>query len=113
MIQGLVNKSNYIYHIPDRIRYISKGAFEDCSGISEITIPKFVRNIGYFAFKNCTALESITCLNSMSPTIGLETFYNNKENGTLYIPQGAEGYDSGYWKSQLLDKGWIIEYIKE
>ena len=52
---------------------ISPSAFENCSGLSSITIPNSVNTIGNEAFKDCTELTSITIPNSVN-TIGNETF---------------------------------------
>jgi hypothetical protein len=52
-----------------------------------------------------------------APTIQSNTFSNigtSVPSGTpkvLRVPEGAEGYDSGYWKSTLLDKGYTLEYV--
>ena len=39
-----------------------------------------------------------------------------KNQGTpkvLRVPEGATGYDSGDWKTYVLNKGYTLEYITE
>jgi len=48
--------------IPDdgSVTSIGDGAFSDCDGLEEITIPGCVRSIGQLAFYKCDALRSVT-----------------------------------------------------
>ena len=102
--------------IPESVTSIGESAFDRCWGLTEIVIPNSVKTIGYEGFYLCTGLksvtigsgvttieerafyecrgvESITSLASTAPSIESYTFYNVKTNGTLYMPQGATGYD--------------------
>ena len=38
---------------------IAKGAFEDCTQITSVTIPDCLKFIGSHAFRNCTKLKSV------------------------------------------------------
>jgi len=46
--------------IPDGVKSICGKAFEECSGITNVSIPDSVAYIGWGAFRNCTGLESLT-----------------------------------------------------
>ena len=49
-----------------KVTIIRGGAFEDCSGLTSITIPNTVTSIDPYAFKNCSGLTSITIPNSVT-----------------------------------------------
>lgn len=51
----------------------NEGAFKDCAGITEITIPNTIVIIGDSAFMNCTGLKSITIPDSVT-SIGTYAF---------------------------------------
>ena len=44
----------------------NKGAFQNCSGITEITIPNTITTIGSHAFQKCTGLKTVTIPNSVT-----------------------------------------------
>ena len=84
---------------------IGDNAFENCGGLTSVTIPNSVTTIGYKAFWNCDGLNSVTIPNSVT-TIGLYAFWgckgliginvdgNNKEyssiDGVLYNKDVSE-----------------------
>ena len=48
------------------VAYIDGFAFENCTGLTEITIPDSVTVIGGYAFQYCTELTSVTFGNSVT-----------------------------------------------
>lgn len=48
------------YEIPDYVNIIDKGAFEDCSGLTSLTIKHGTTVIGLAAFRGCSGLTSLT-----------------------------------------------------
>ena len=60
------SKSGDYYNIPDTVKTISSGAFEDCDGLKEITIPNSVTSIGARAFDDCSNLRSMTIPDSVT-----------------------------------------------
>ena len=74
--------------IPNSVTSIGEWAFSGCSGLTSITIPNSVTSIGGGAFYGCTGLKSITIPNSVT-SIGNDAFsgtawYNNQPDGVVY-----------------------------
>ncbi len=72
--------------IPNRVTTIGNSAFEDCSGLTNITIGNSVTAIGDYAFRGCSGLTSVAIPNSVT-SIGDGAFggcnllkYNVKNN---------------------------------
>ena len=70
--------------IPEEVTYMNRTrkvtsigswAFEDCSGLTSVTIPNSVTSIGESAFYYCSSLTSVTIPNSVT-SIGNYAFYN-------------------------------------
>ena len=59
--------------IPDSVTYIGSHAFEGCSGLTNVTIPDSVTSIGDFAFSGCSGLTSVTIPDSVA-RIGFSAF---------------------------------------
>ena len=64
-----------VVNIPEEVTYMGRTrkvtsigyrAFEDCSGLTSVTIPNSVTSIGYRAFYNCYGLTSVTIPNSVT-----------------------------------------------
>ena len=57
---------------------LNKGAFCDCNGLTNITIPKIINTISISAFKGCKGLESIEVENG-------NTIYRSEGNCLIKI----------------------------
>ena len=66
-------KRSVIDNLPSYLEYTGMYAFNDCSALKTITIPKGVVSIGEFCFNNCDSLESIA-LPSTVASIGVGAF---------------------------------------
>ena len=62
------------YVIPNTVKNINHGTFDDCNKITSIEIPNSVISIGDFAFSNCKNLTSVIIPSSVT-SIG--SFYTN------------------------------------
>ena len=76
----------------DKVKDIDKMAFYGCTGLTSITLGKSVTSIGWRAFEDCTSLTSINMSDNITST-DISAFHNtgyyndksNWENGVLYI----------------------------
>ena len=98
---GVTYRVSYKYTgevvIPESITYkntvysvtsIGSSAFNECSGLTSITIPNSVTSIGYNAFDGCTRLANITIPNSVT-TIRDNAFQNCKSLTSITIPNSV------------------------
>lgn len=114
------NYGTYIYKFDfskTKITVLNSDMFVEDSGLQEILLPHTLTSIGSNVCKNCSSLRRITCLSMVAPTLSTSSFTNMSTWSSLSnllelcVPKGATGYDTGEWKTQLLDKGWKLKYI--
>ena len=74
---GSVNIPKTVIHddVTYNVSSIGKGAFKDCTGLTDITIPNSVTSIGKEAFYKCNSLTEMTIPNSVT-AIGNSAFYS-------------------------------------
>ena len=80
---------------------IGKGAFENQTGLTGVSIPSTVTSIGKNAFAGCSGLVAIYSFATEPPVIGSSAFDGvDKENCIIHVPDGCEGkYSSAEgWK---------------
>ena len=82
--------------IPNSVTSIGNNSFQGCSGLTSISIPNSVTSIGNYAFNRCTDLTSITIPNSVT-SIGDRAFYgtawyDNQPDGLVYAGKVAYNY---------------------
>ena len=112
--------------IPDNIKKISNGAFQNNENITEISLPKYLDYIGQSAFYNCSSLKVIefqntstlkelkeqTFRNCTSLQL-LRTYFNNNNNiKTDYLPTSIEKLENYcFYNCPLLFKLFIHSNI--
>ena len=80
--------------IPNSVTSIATRAFYGCSGLTSVTIPNSVTSIGIFAFAECSGLTSVTIPNSVT-SIG-DGAFSQCSGLTSVICKGATPPTLGY-----------------
>ena len=70
--------------IPNSVTRINANAFTNCTSLTNITIPNSVTSIGIGAFTNCTSLTDITIPNSVT-SIGNDAFWFCRNLTDIYM----------------------------
>lgn len=78
--------------LPDGVTSIGESAFLGCTGLTEMTFPSGLNNLKDKAFSGCINLKNLTFKGGNAPVLGTDVFKNVSPTGTLYYPEGAEGY---------------------
>jgi len=71
----------------------TRGAFQNCAGLSSITIPDSVTSIGIGAFRNCSGLTSVTIGNGVT-SIGNAAFNGCSGLTSITIPDSVTSIGS-------------------
>jgi hypothetical protein len=79
------------------VNSIGQKAFEDCKGLTSISIPRSITTIGSNAFYGCTGLSTISIPRSVT-TIGSYAFYGCTGLSTITIPDDITIIESGLFK---------------
>ena len=84
----VIPKTVTFKNIVCKVTSIGSYAFDNCRGLTSVTIPASVTSIGDNAFSGCSSLTSVTIPNSVT-SIGSNAFddtawYNNQPDGTVY-----------------------------
>ena len=74
--------------IPGSVVRIKSDAFLGCTGLESITIPPGITHIDHTTFYECIALTKVTVLSASLPVLsGTANF--SAPNDTLYVPKGS------------------------
>jgi hypothetical protein len=105
--------------IPERVKFagkkytvtsIGEAAFDNCDGLTSVTIPNSVTTIGKYAFSDCTSLTLLTIENATPPEVRGFAFEGVSENITIYVPaESVEKYKTARVWSEYADKIKAIE----
>ena len=130
---AVVRKSSGAYSgelvIPETVEYqgttysvttIRENAFENCSGLTSVTIGNSVTSIGMKAFRDCPELLDVYCYAEKVPATESDAFDGSyPENVTLHVPDASiESYKATVpWSSfgkivALTDEETGIEELK-
>lgn len=92
--------SDSTYYIPSSLKSVTvtggnilRGAFQNCTELTSVTIPDSLTSMGSHAFYNCAGLTSITIPNGLT-SIDYGTFYNCTELTSIIIPDSVTRIDT-------------------
>ena len=76
---------------------ISTGAFENCTSLMNVVLPKNLQSLGRYAFYRCDKLETVTCLPTNPPAGDYDMFDSDVK---IYIPAASlDAYKkASYWR---------------
>ena len=83
---GLSNLSNIL--LPQTVKTIRYGAFDNCAGLREIELPAAVTSIEDYAFAECQALNTIKVNGAVPATLGEGVFTKNA-GLRIYVPTAS------------------------
>ena len=66
VIPATVTYGGTTYNVTELRSVNYDGSFENCSGLTSVTIPNSVTSIGWYAFSGCSGLTSVTIPNSVT-----------------------------------------------
>ena len=92
---------NGSYTVADGTRLIADGAFQNCSELTEVTIPASVIGIGESAFAACSNLVVLNVQATIPPAITNNTFNGVSKDIQLNVPAGSED-------AYMADPNWQI-----
>lgn len=79
---------NYVT-IHDKITYIARGVFKDCTGLLSVSMPNEITYISAEAFEGCTSLQSVSWPAKLT-TIEHDAFKNCTSFAGLALPAGIK-----------------------
>ena len=80
--------------LPNTIKNLSKGCFQDCTKLSSITLGNGILNIPDECFKNCLCLSTFVLPDKLE-TIGLNAFEGCKSLNNVSFPDGIKRIETG------------------
>ena len=86
-----------VFSIPESVESIGYGAFEGCTGLTQVTIPESVDSIGVDAFKGCTGLTQVTIPKSVD-SIGENAFSGCTGLTQVTIPESVKSIRCGTFR---------------
>lgn len=97
------NQELTTFSVPDTIKTIGLGAFENCRHLVSVDIPGSVATIGWSAFAECSSLSSIVIPDSVNE-IGLWAFQKCTALKSVVLPQSLAQIQSGtFYRCTALD----------
>ena len=97
--------------VPDGVTIIGISAFENCSGLTDISLPATLETIEDWGFANCTGLTTIEVQATTPPTFDEMAFQGAATDILVYVPCGyLEVYEDTDWSDFDLVENCIIVF---
>ena len=97
------NQELTAFSVPDTVKTIGLGAFENCPRLASVDIPGSVTSIGWSAFKGCQSLTSLVIPESVLE-IGLWAFQKCTALKSVVLPRSLAQIQAGtFFKCTALD----------
>lgn len=101
---GVYGISDYLFRnsditgitIPEGVKYIGYGAFQNCTALKSVKLPNSLKKIGGEAFGDCTSLSSVT-FGSGLKSIEHEGFGHCEALKKVVLPEGLEKLDGAFY----------------
>lgn len=88
--------------IPEGVRYINSGAFQNCTALKSVKFPNSLKRIGSVAFSGCTSLSSVT-FGSGLKSIEYYGFSDCESLKKVVLPEGLEKLDGAFYECYNLE----------
>lgn len=84
--------------MPITVTKIDDNAFYSCKGLKTVLLPSLLSSIGNMSFFDCSAITSINCLAATPCVLGTDAFHGVNESIPVTVPEGSlEAYQQGPW----------------
>lgn len=80
------------YKIPNSVKYLESNAFENCMGLTNVTLSNKMEKVGIAAFKNCIGLKSMVIPKNVTE-IGYKAFLNCMGMTSVTLHDGVSFID--------------------
>ena len=98
LIQYATAKTQTRFVVPDGVRVIEYGAFQNAKRLKEIVLPPSITDIGAWAFNGCDNLIKIHIPNGVKK-IKEKTFENCKKLTEILLPNGVIAIENGAFQN--------------
>jgi hypothetical protein len=103
------------FTIPDSVKRIERGTFRDCTSLVSVTLGSSVDTVITDAFNADRVLTSLVFMGDPAPMLEVSPYSSAlsglPSSGTVYYPEGAQGYDPSAFQAAGLGSGWAFTAV--
>ena len=90
---AVIGKQRTEIEVPEGVKTIGSGAFQDCAKLVSVSLPKTLRTLGQYVFDGCLLLETVSIPDYTIATIPTQAFYECGSLESMVIPKGVTRID--------------------